>query len=80
MLKGFKEFTMRGNVIDPAVGVIIRAAFGRMVDSVVNDLVMPLAGKTISNVEFSKLYIANSGKIIPGMALADAKKLQPVFA
>ncbi|QMU26500.1 large conductance mechanosensitive channel protein MscL [Adhaeribacter radiodurans] len=80
MLKEFKEFAMRGNVIDLAVGVIIGAAFGRIVDSVVNDLVMPLVGKVIGDVDFSNLYIALSDKITEGMALADAKKLGPVFA
>ncbi len=80
MLKEFKEFVMRGNVIDLAVGIIIGAAFGRIVDSVVNDLVMPLVGKAIGNVDFSNLYVPLSDKITPGLALADAKKLGPVFA
>jgi large conductance mechanosensitive channel len=80
MLKEFKEFAMRGNVIDLAVGVIIGAAFGRIVDSVVNDLIMPLVGKAIGNVDFSNLYVPLSDKITPGLALADAKKLGPVFA
>jgi large conductance mechanosensitive channel len=47
MLKEFKEFALRGNVMDLAVGVIIGAAFGRIVDSVVNDLIMPLVGKVV---------------------------------
>ncbi len=80
MLKEFKEFAMRGNVIDLAVGVIIGAAFGRIVDSVVNDLVMPLVGKIIGNVDFTNLYVPLSDKITHGLALADAKKLGPVFA
>ena len=80
MLKEFKEFAMRGNVIDLAVGVIIGAAFGRIVDSIVNDLIMPLVGKAIGNVDFSNLYVPLSDKITPGLALADAKKLGPVFA
>jgi large conductance mechanosensitive channel len=80
MLKEFREFAMRGNVIDLAVGVIIGAAFGRIVDSVVNDLIMPLVGKAIGNVDFSNLYVPLSDKITPGLALVDAKKLGPVFA
>lgn len=80
MLKEFKEFALRGNVMDLAVGIIIGAAFGRIVDSVVNDLIMPLVGKAIGNVDFSNLYIALNDNIKPGLALEDAKKLGPVFA
>ncbi|GGB95113.1 large conductance mechanosensitive channel protein MscL [Dyadobacter sediminis] len=80
MLKEFKEFALRGNVMDLAVGIIIGAAFGRIVDSVVNDLIMPLVGKAIGNVDFSNLYIPLNEKIAPGLALEDARKLGPVFA
>ncbi len=80
MLKEFKEFAMRGNVMDLAVGVIIGAAFGKIVDSVVNDLIMPLVGRLIGNVDFSNLYVPLSDKITSGLALEDAKKLGPVFA
>jgi large conductance mechanosensitive channel len=80
MLKEFKEFAMRGNVIDLAVGVIIGAAFSRIVDSIVNDLTMPLIGKVIGNVDFSNLYVPLSDKITEGLALAEARKLGPVFA
>lgn len=80
MLKEFKEFAMRGNVMDLAVGVIIGAAFGKIVDSVVNDLIMPLVGRAIGNVDFSNLYVPLSDKITDGLALADARKLGPVFA
>lgn len=80
MLKEFKEFAMRGNVMDLAVGVIIGAAFGKIVDSVVNDLIMPLVGRAIGNVDFSNLYIPLSEKITDGLSLTDAKKLGPVFA
>lgn len=71
---------MRGNVMDLAVGVIIGAAFGKIVDSVVNDLIMPLVGMVVGNVDFSNLYVPLSDKITPGLALADARKLGPVFA
>lgn len=80
MLKEFKEFAMRGNVMDLAVGVIIGAAFGKIVDSVVNDLIMPLVGRAIGNVDFSNLYIPLSDKITDGLSLTDARKLGPVFA
>jgi large conductance mechanosensitive channel len=79
MVKEFKEFAMRGNVVDLAVGVIIGAAFGKIVDSVVNDLIMPLVG-IIFKADFSNLYIALSDKITEGLPLAEARKLGPVFA
>src|SRR5947207_3882993 len=80
MWKEFKEFAMRGNVVDLAVGVIIGAAFGKIVTSVVEDLLMPPIGRLIGNLDFSNLYVPLSDKITPGLALADAKKLGPVFA
>ena len=58
MLKEFKEFAMRGNVIDLAVGVIIGAAFGKIVTSLVNDVVMPPIGKLMGNVNFSDLFVS----------------------
>jgi len=57
MLKEFKEFAMRGNVVDMAVGIIIGAAFGRIVSSFVNDVIMPPLGLLIGNVDFSNLFI-----------------------
>lgn len=80
MLKEFKEFAMRGNVMDLAIGVIIGAAFGRIVTSVVNDLIMPLVGKVIGNVDFTNLYIPLSDNIPTGLALEEATKLGPVLA
>lgn len=77
--KEFKEFAIKGNVVDLAVGVIIGGAFGKIVDSVVNDLVMPLVGK-IFRADFSNLYIPLDEKVPPHIALVDAKKLGPVFA
>jgi len=57
MLKEFKEFAMRGNVVDLAVGVIIGAAFGKIVTSMVNDILMPPIGKAMGGVNFSDLFI-----------------------
>jgi large conductance mechanosensitive channel len=57
VLKEFKEFAMRGNVLDLAVGVIIGAAFGKVVSSFVDDVLMPPLGRLISRVDFSSLYI-----------------------
>lgn len=78
----FKEFAVKGNVVDLAVGVIIGAAFGKIVDSVVNDLVMPLVGRVLGNVDFSNLFIAL--KDVPAgvpMTLEAVKKAGiPVFA
>ena len=57
MLKEFKEFAMRGNVVDMAVGIIIGAAFGKIVSSLVNDVIMPPIGYLLGNVDFSDLVI-----------------------
>ncbi len=75
----FKEFAIKGNVVDLAVGVIIGGAFGKIVDSLVNDLIMPLVGKAVGGLDFSNYYIALAGQPA-GLALADAKKLGAVFA
>jgi large conductance mechanosensitive channel len=79
-VKEFKEFALKGNVIDLAVGVIIGGAFGKITASVIEDLMMPLLGKLIGNVDFSNLYVPLSDKVTAGLALAEAKKLGPVFA
>ena len=78
----FKQFALKGNVMDLAVGVIIGAAFGKIVDSVVNDLVMPFVGRVLGNVDFSNLFIALRD-IPPGVpqTLDAVKKAGvPVFA
>ena len=62
MFKEFKEFTLRGNVIDLAIGVIIGAAFGKIVTSFVNDILMPPIGLLLGNVGFSNLFINLSGQ------------------
>ena len=56
-IKEFKEFAMRGNVMDMAVGVIIGGAFGKIVSSLVDDVIMPLVGKAVGNVDFTSLFI-----------------------
>ncbi|MGE0117652.1 MAG: large conductance mechanosensitive channel protein MscL [Dongiaceae bacterium] len=61
MLKEFKEFAMRGNLLDMAVGIIIGVAFGGMVNSLVNDIIMPIVGKITGGVDFSNLFINLSG-------------------
>jgi large conductance mechanosensitive channel len=63
-----------------AVGIIIGAAFGKIVGSAIEDLIMPLVGKAVGNVDFSNLYVALSDKVPTGLGLAEAKKLGPVFA
>jgi large conductance mechanosensitive channel len=80
MIKEFKEFINKGNVVDLAVGVIIGAAFGKVVASVVEDVVMPPIGKILGNLDFSNLYLPLSDKVTAGLGLADAKKLGPVLA
>ena len=57
MLKEFKEFAMRGNVMDMAIGIIIGAAFGKIVTSLVNDVIMPPIGLLMGNVDFSNLFV-----------------------
>ncbi len=57
MFKEFKEFAMRGNVVDLAVGVIIGAAFGKIVDSLVKDIIMPPIGLLLGKVDFANLYV-----------------------
>ena len=71
MLKEFKAFAMRGNIVDLAVGVIIGVAFGKVVSSLVEDLMMPPIGRLLGHVDFSGLFINLSGK--PYETLATAK-------
>lgn len=62
MWSDFKKFAMKGNVLDLAVGVVIGSSFGKIVTSLVNDIIMPIVGKLIGNIDFSNLYINLSGK------------------
>lgn len=74
VLKEFREFAVRGNVIDLAVGVIIGGAFGKIVTSVVNDVIMPPIGKLLGGVDFKDLFIPlDSDKYAAGMTLSEAK-------
>jgi large conductance mechanosensitive channel len=72
MLKEFKEFAMRGNVLDMAVGIIVGAAFGQIVNSFVQDLLMPPIGRLIGHVDFSNLFITLSGAHYDSLAAAKA--------
>ncbi len=71
MLKEFREFAMRGNMVDMAVGIIIGAAFGKIVSSLVADVIMPPIGLLLGKVDFSNLYLNLSGGDF--QSLADAK-------
>jgi large conductance mechanosensitive channel len=72
MLKEFKEFAMRGNVMDMAVGIIIGAAFGKIITSLVNDIIMPPIGLLMGNVDFSNLFVS-LGMTQPYANVADAE-------
>ncbi|MEJ2599212.1 MAG: large conductance mechanosensitive channel protein MscL [Anaerolineales bacterium] len=71
MLKEFKEFAMRGNVIDLAIAVILGGAFGKIVTSLVNDIIMPPIGQLLSGINFSDLFISLNGQSYP--SLVDAQ-------
>jgi large conductance mechanosensitive channel len=85
-IQEFKEFAMKGNVVDMAVGVIIGGAFGSIVNSLINDMIMPVIGKIIGNVDFNNLYVSLSDKVSaalkanPELPLAEARKLGAVLA
>lgn len=72
MVKEFKEFAMRGNVVDMAVGIIIGAAFGKIVNSMVNDVLMPPIGKLLGGVDFSNLFITLGSGDFESLAAAQA--------
>ena len=72
MLKEFKEFIMRGNVVDLAVGIIIGGAFGKIVSSFVGDILMPPLGLLLGKMNFSDLFINLSGTTYPSVAAAKA--------
>jgi large conductance mechanosensitive channel protein len=81
ILKEFREFAVKGNVIDLAVGIIIGAAFGKIVDSLVKDVVMPLINALFGGaVDFSNKYWVLSGTVAPGAPLDAAQKTGVVFA
>jgi len=74
MLSEFKEFAVRGNVIDLAVGVVIGGAFGKIVTSMVNDVIMPLIGKLVGGVNFAQLQVV----LTPASMGADGKEIAAV--
>ncbi|MBS4018372.1 MAG: large conductance mechanosensitive channel protein MscL [Dechloromonas sp.] len=81
MLQEFKEFAVKGNAMDLAVGVIIGAAFGKIVDSIVGDLIMPLVSMVVGKLDFSNLFVVLGDNPDNLVALADLKKAGiPVFA
>jgi len=72
MLNEFKKFAMRGNVVDMAVGIIIGAAFGKIISSIVNDIIMPPIGMLMGGVDFSNLFVDLSGGEYASLAAAEA--------
>jgi large conductance mechanosensitive channel len=79
MLKEFREFAMKGNVVDLAIGVIIGAAFGRIVESLVGDIFMPIIGAVTGGLDFSNYFVALS-KAVTANSLVEAKKQGAVIA
>lgn len=79
MLKEFREFALKGNVVDLAIGVIIGAAFGKIVDSLVGDVFMPIIGAIIGGLDFSNYFIGLSKAVTAGN-LVDAQKQGAVLA
>lgn len=79
MMGEFKEFAMKGNVVDLAVGVIIGGAFGKIVDSLVSDVIMPPIGRLFGGLDFANYYIPLNGQAF-GLGLAEAKKAGAVLA
>ena len=78
MMSEFKEFAVKGNVMDLAVGVIIGAAFGKIVDSLVGDIIMPLVGRVVGGLDFSNYFIPLSGQA--ATTLAEAREAGAVLA
>ena len=78
MMSEFKEFALKGNVMDLAVGVIIGGAFGKIVDSVVGDLIMPVVSRLVGGLDFSNYFLPLAGQT--AATLAEAKKAGAVFA
>lgn len=74
MLQEFREFAVKGNAVDLAVGVIIGGAFGKIVDSIVGDLIMPLVGKVVGNLDFSNLFVVLGDNPNNLATLAELKK------
>ena len=79
MLKEFKDFALKGNVLDLAVAVIIGGAFGKIVDSLVADVIMPIIGAIFGNVDFSNLFLSLGAKVAAGTPYAKAKEAGAVL-
>ncbi|KQV78996.1 large-conductance mechanosensitive channel [Massilia sp. Root351] len=79
MMQEFKEFAMKGNVVDLAVGVIVGAAFSKIVDSLVQDIIMPPIGRLIGGLDFANYYLPLNGQAA-NLSLVEAKKLGAVLA
>ncbi|WP_296002209.1 large conductance mechanosensitive channel protein MscL [Rugamonas sp.] len=79
MMQEFKQFAMKGNVVDLAVGVIIGGAFGKIVDSLVQDIIMPPISKLFGGLDFANYYLPLNGQN-SSLSLLEAKKLGAVFA
>jgi large conductance mechanosensitive channel len=79
VLEDFKKFTLRGNVVDLAIGVIIGAAFGAIVNSLVADMIMPIVGAVTGGIDFSNYFVPLSAKVT-ATTLAEAKKQGAVLA
>ena len=71
LMQEFKEFALKGNVVDLAVGVIIGSAFGKIVDSLVKDIIMPLVGRLLGGVDFKHLYINLGDKVFDSLDAAE---------
>ncbi|GAC1546797.1 MAG: large conductance mechanosensitive channel protein MscL [Collimonas sp.] len=79
MMEEFKAFALKGNVMDLAVGVIIGGAFGKIVDSLVQDIIMPIVGKIFGGLDFANYYFPLKGQAA-GLTLVEAKKIGAVLA
>jgi large conductance mechanosensitive channel len=79
MFEEFKKFALRGNVVDLAVGVIIGAAFGKIVESLVGDIFMPIIGALTGGLDFTNYYVRLSSAVPAGLSYGDAKKAGAVL-
>ena len=75
IISEFRDFAMKGNVVDLAVAVIIGSAFGKIVSSLVEDIIMPAIAAITGSVDFSNLYVGLSSKVLPNLTIIEARKL-----
>jgi large conductance mechanosensitive channel len=78
-MQEFKEFINKGNVVALAIGVIVATEFGKVVNSLVENVIMPPIGKILGGVDFSNMYLSLSSVVPQGLAFADAQKLGPIL-